>query len=404
MKRRVVVTGCGLVTPAGSTLDAFWQGVMSGRCLMSPVDGAAFGGMTGLMAATVPFDPADELPAELKEDAFRGRCLALALAAAQRAAADAGLPAALAERTGVVLGTTMGDERQVAALSDRWAAEGLAAVDAGFGTRNNHHRLPAAVARRHGLGGPVLLAEAACSSGNAAAALGYDLVASGEVDAMWVGGADTLTRTTFVGFSKMQALSKDICRPFDKRRDGVCFGEGAAFLVLEPLEEAQRRGARIRAELAGYGLSNDAHHITAPDPNGDGCARAMKQALETSGIPATAVDYVSPHGTGTPYNDLGETRALKAVLGEHARKVPISSLKSMIGHANGAASAIESVACVLAIEHQHVPPTANLTEPDPECDLDYVPVEGRSARVSTCLNLSAGFGGSNVCVILTRPP
>jgi 3-oxoacyl-[acyl-carrier-protein] synthase II len=173
-------------------------------------------------------------------------------------------------------------------------------------------------------------------------------------------------------------------------------------VVLEELEQATRRGARIYAEVAGYGMSNDAHHVTAPDPSGDGFARAMTQALSSTGLSPASIDYVSAHGTGTPYNDRAEIRAMKTVFGECGKPVPMSSIKSMIGHTNGAASAIEAVACALALTRQAVPPTANLTEPDPDCDWDCVPGKGREARVDRCLNLAAGFGGVNVCVVLTR--
>jgi 3-oxoacyl-[acyl-carrier-protein] synthase II len=200
----------------------------------------------------------------------------------------------------------------------------------------------------------------------------------------------------------MGALSPGICRPFHRLRDGVSFGEGAGALVLESLASAERRGARIRAELAGYGMSNDAYHVTAPSPHGDGFARAMEQALATSGIARDQVDYVSAHGTGTSYNDQGEGAALVKVFGEAAKRVPMSSIKSMIGHTNGAASAIEAVACTLAMEHQEIPPTANLDEPDPEFDLDYVPRVGRAHAIEHCLSLAAGFGGHNVCLALRR--
>jgi 3-oxoacyl-[acyl-carrier-protein] synthase II len=249
-----------------------------------------------------------------------------------------------------------------------------------------------------------MVSATACSSGNAALAWAYDAIASGDADVMIAGGADTFTRAVVGGFHRMGALSKSICRPFDRRRDGVSFGEGSGMLVLEELDRARRRGAGVYAELAGYGVSNDAYHVTAPEPNGEGFARGMRQALATTGTPPEQVDYVSAHGTGTQYNDLAETKAMKAVFGERAAQVPISSIKAMIGHTNGAASAIEAVACSLAIRHQVVPPTARLEEPDPACDLDYVPGKGREMKVGTILNLSAGFGGFNVCVVLKRLP
>jgi 3-oxoacyl-[acyl-carrier-protein] synthase II len=406
MRQRVVVTGCGVVSAAGTELEPFWRALMAGTNFMRPLRQFTCTGMDGLVGAEVELPHADDLDPAVDQDARRSRCAQLALAAARRALADASLPVegAWRDRTGVVVGSTMAEERQASDLDDRWAAAGLNGIDPGFLPRAEPHRLAALVARAHRLGGPALVTTTACSSGNAALALAYDLVASGAVDAVVAGGADTFTRAVFTGFLRLGALSKTFCRPFDKRRDGVTFGEGAGVLLLEGLDHARRRGARIRAEVAGYGISNDAHHITAPEPNGEGFARAMRQALATSGTAPEQVSYVSAHGTGTQYNDLGETRALKAVFGERARQIPMSSIKSMLGHSNGAASAIEAVACTLALDQQAVPPTANLTEPDPECDLDYVPGVGRAQPVSTCFNLSAGFGGFNVCLVLSRAP
>jgi 3-oxoacyl-[acyl-carrier-protein] synthase II len=389
-----------VVCAAGTELNGFWSELLKGTCFIRPLRRFSVLDMEGLMGAEVELPVGEDVPDALERD----RCGLLAFAAARRAVADARLPADadVLLRTGVILGTTLGEERQVGDLSERWAAQGTESVDSGFFARVNNHRLAAQVAEQHGLGGPVNLCAAACSSGNAATALGYDLVMSGVAETMVVGAADTLTRSIYCGFHRMGALSKSICRPFDKRRDGVSFGEGAGIVVLEDLEHARKRGAPIYAEVAGYGMSNDAYHVTAPDPNGHGFIRALKQALSTTGTAPEEVDYVSAHGTGTQYNDLGEARAMRAVFGERASQVPISSIKSMIGHSNGAASAIESVACALALVHQWVPPTANLTEPDPECDLDCVPGKGRPGRVATCLNLAAGFGGFNVCLVLRR--
>jgi 3-oxoacyl-[acyl-carrier-protein] synthase II len=301
-----------------------------------------------------------------------------------------------------VVGTTLGEERQIGYLSERWKDHGSGAVEPNLIDRVGNHRLTSVIADSLGLGGPALLNATACSSGNAAVAWGYDLVSSGVAEMMVVGGVDTLTRVTYCGFHRMNALSKSLCRPFDKNRDGVSFGEGAGFLVLESFEHAQRRGARILAEVAGFGLSNDVTHITAPHPEGDGVKRAIQQALTTTGVSPDEVDYVSAHGTGTQLNDQGEVRALKAVFGERAPRVPTSSIKSIIGHTNGAAGAIESIACTLALVHQAVPPTANLVEPDPEFGLDFIPGRGREMRVETCINLSSGFGGSNVCTVFRR--
>jgi 3-oxoacyl-[acyl-carrier-protein] synthase II len=295
----------------------------------------------------------------------------------------------------------MGEERQVGDLSERRHA-GADAVDAGFFARANNHRLAAQVAAAFGCQGPVLMTTTACSSGNAAVAYAFDAIRSGDADVMLAGGADALTRLIYCGFQRMGVLSASVCRPFDKSRDGVSFGEGAGAVVLESLEHARARGARVLAELGGYGMSNDAHHITAPGPHGEGFVRAVQQALAQSGLGLDDVSYVSAHGTGTPYNDKGESEAMLTLFGARAKQVPISSIKSIIGHTNGAASAIETVACVLAIQHNAVPPTAGWREPDPELELDYVPGKGRPHPVEVCLNLAAGFGGHNVCLVLRR--
>jgi 3-oxoacyl-[acyl-carrier-protein] synthase II len=401
MAPRVVVTGCGLATPAGAELDRFWSGITAGRSFVGPLRHFSCPGIDAPRGGETTL-PADERGPEVSGggEPYPIRCAHLASAAARRALADAGLRSPGIEG-GVAVGTTMGEERRIGALADAWAARGDDALDGALFLGGDSHDVAAAIAREHGLDGPVALIASACSSGNAALALAYDALAGGAAELMVAGGSDTFTRSVWTGFQRLGALSKaGVCRPFDKRRDGVVFGEGAGMLVLETLEHARRRGARVLAEVAGYGMSNDAYHITAPEPTGEGFARAMRQALDTTGTRLDEVDYVSAHGTGTAYNDVAETKAMKAVFGADAPRVPISSIKSMIGHTNGAASAIEAVACTLAIVHQMVPPTANLEEPDPECDLDYVSGAGRARRVRTCLNLSAGFGGFNVCLVL----
>jgi 3-oxoacyl-[acyl-carrier-protein] synthase II len=400
--RRVVVTGCGVVTPAGSELDAFWSSLTGGVCTLKPLRDFSHPEFERLIGGEVFLAPADALPSDVDEDAPRARCIALALAAVGRGALDAQVPhdVAFRERTGLVMGISIGEERQVSDLTERWVKSGSDAIDAGFFTRADNQRLASVAAERHGFGGPVMLAAGACSAGSAAIATAFDLIRMGSADCVIAGGVDTLTRATFCGFSRMGALSASVCRPYDKNRDGVSFGEGAGVVVLEDFDAAKRRGARIYAEIAGYGVSNDAHHTTAPDPSGSGFARAIRQALETTGTLPGEVDYVSAHGTGTKYSDLCETRALHAVFGDRAASIPMSSIKSMIGHTNGAASAIETVACVLAIKNQTVPPTVNLLEPDPECMIDCVPNHARAMHVRTCLNLSAGFGGFNACLVI----
>jgi 3-oxoacyl-(acyl-carrier-protein) synthase len=405
MRRRVAITGCGVVAAAGTELEGFWSALMSGKCFIQPLRRFRVPELANLFGAEVDLPPEDALDPAVDGDAYRARTVELVLAAARRAVRDGGLAGRgeAADRTGVVLGTTLGEERQIGDLSERVARDGEGSIDAGFLERSSIHRLAAAVARLHGLGGPVSVTSSACASGNAALAWAFDLVASGEADAMLAGAGDTLTRSIYCGFHRMGALSKGACRPFDRDRDGVSFGEGAGVVLLEDLARARARGAHVYAELAGYGVSNDAYHVTAPDPNGGGFARALRQALATTGIDPEEVDYVSAHGTGTPYNDVGESRALRSVFGLRAANIPVSAIKSMIGHTNGAAGAIQSIACALSLERQEAPPTAGLVNPDPECGLACVSGKGSSLPIRTCVSMSAGFGGFNTVLLLRRP-
>jgi len=399
-ERRVAITGLGLVSPAGGDLARFFDALYLGTSFIKPLEHFAIAELPGLVGGE----------ADLREDPWAEwgrparRAVGLAVCAGRRALRDAGLTAAspTLAGAGVVLGTTLGEEREVGAFNELRARDAQQGSWGELFECSDNHRIAAAVARDVGATGPVLMNATACSSGNAAIAWGYDLVSSGSAELVLVGGVDTLTRLTYCGFRRMGALSKSFLKPFHRERDGVSFGEGAGILVLESFAHAERRGARVRAELLGFGISNDAHHLTAPEPTGEGFARAALQALRTTGVTPEEIDYVSAHGTGTPYNDAGEVRALKAVLGARAAQVPVSSIKSMIGHTNGAASAIEAIACVLMLERQAVLPTANLTDPDPAFGLDFVPLMGRPAALNTCLNMAAGFGGFNVSTLIRR--
>ena len=399
-ERRVAITGLGLVSPAGGDLERFWNALYSGTCFIKPLESFAIAGFPDLVGGE----------ADLTEDLWidwgrpERRAMGLAVCAARRALQDAGLLAngTALEGAGLVLGTTLGEERQVGLFNERRARNEPEESWGDLFECSDNHRIAAAVASDVGATGPVLMNATACSSGNAAIAWGYDLVASGSAELVLVGGVDTLTRLTYCGFRRMSALSKTFLKPFHRERDGVSFGEGAGILVLESFEHAARRGARMRAELLGFGVSNDAHHITAPEPSGEGFARAVLQALASTHTAPDQIDYVSAHGTGTVYNDAGEVLAMRAVFGERSGQVPVSSIKSMLGHTNGAASAIEAIACVLMLERQAVLPTANLTEPDPAFGLDFVPLKGRPAKLTTCLNMAAGFGGFNVSTLIRR--
>jgi len=242
----------------------------------------------------------------------------------------------------------------------------------------------------------------ACAAGNYALAHAFDTLRAGRTDLMLAGGADAFSRITFTGFAQLGAIAPEICQPFDRCRKGMIPGEGAGVLVLESLDHAKRRGARIYGEVIGYGLSCDAHHMTAAHPNGEGAVRAMTQALEQSGIKPEDISYISAHGTGTPTNDRLETLAVKSVFKQAAYSIPISSIKSMLGHTMGAASAIEAAVCALAIHHNRIPPTINWETPDPDCDLDYVPNSARAHEVRIAMNNAYAFGGNNASLILKR--
>jgi 3-oxoacyl-[acyl-carrier-protein] synthase II len=253
-----------------------------------------------------------------------------------------------------------------------------------------------------GFSGETMMIPTACAAGNYAIAHASDLLRAGKADLMLAGGADSYSRITYTGFARLGAIAPEVCQPFDRNRKGMVPGEGAAMLLLELKEHAVARGARIYCEVAGYGLSCDAHHMTAAHPQGEGAARAIRMALEQSGFAPEDVDYISAHGTGTPTNDRLETIAVKKVFGQHAYKVPISSIKSMLGHTMGAASAIEAAVCALAITEGRIPPTANWKDQDPECDLDYVPNMARKHNVRIAMNSAYAFGGNNSSVIFAE--
>jgi 3-oxoacyl-[acyl-carrier-protein] synthase II len=256
------------------------------------------------------------------------------------------------------------------------------------------------LARAIGSHGPRLTISTACSSGANAIGLGADWIRAGRVAAVLCGGADSLCRMAYSGFNALQALDREPCRPFDRRRAGITLGEGAAMFVLEDWQVAATRGAPILGEFVSYGVSADAHHVTQPRPDGAGAVLAMRRALGEGGVAADSIDYVNAHGTGTPQNDVVETRAIKQVLGAHAYRIPVSSTKSQVGHCLAAAGAIEALAALLALREGFVPPTATLGEADPECDLDYVPVSSRRAALRTVLSNSYGFGGNNTSMVL----
>lgn len=403
MEREVVVTGIGLVTPleSGRGVEEFWELLLKGTCRIGAVD----------LFDTSPYPCS--VGAEVK--GFGGvreggdRWLSFLEGALTEALSDSKLQvgATDAARTGVVVGTILGG---VLGAEPVWRS--------GKGKLPESYHLQSGarmVADRLGAAGPVTTVSTACASGTDAIGTAARLIGSGAIDVAVAGGADTLSEFAFSGFSSLDALTKSVVRPFDKDRDGLALGEGACLLVLEERKRAEKRGAGIYGRVAGYASSADANHMTGPDREGGGLARAMEGALRGwggHGGGARTVDYINVHGTGTPYNDLMETKAVKRVFGEKAggeragggkaSAIPLSSIKSMLGHSFGAAGAVEAVACLLAIKHGYLPPTVNLTTPDPDCDLDCVPGEAREGKFKSALSLSAGFGGQNGVLLITE--
>ncbi len=407
-RRPVAVTGLGVVSPVGTGRRVFWESLLAGRSGIAEVRSFDTSRHPVHRGAEVVGFRAEEHLAVL-DPASVGRASQMAAAAARLAIADAGLdPTALDARydlgrAGVAMGTTSGEPLEIERYDDRVVAGDLAAVGGEMVDLYPCHTIAAAVAAELALGGPNAMIPTACAAGNYAVAYAADLLAAGRAELMLAGGADSFSRITYTGFARLGAIAPERCQPFDRHRKGMIPGEGAAVLVLEPLDRALERGAEVYAEVAGYGLSCDAHHMTGAHPEAAGAARAMEQALATSGLTPADVDYVSAHGTGTPTNDRIEAMAVHRVFGERARRVPTSSIKSMIGHTMGAASALESVVCCLAVADGRVPPTINFEEPDPECDLDCVPNRARELTVRVAMNNAYAFGGNNASVIFREP-
>jgi 3-oxoacyl-[acyl-carrier-protein] synthase II len=400
------VTGLGAVSPLANDFLGTWSALKTGSSGIGPVtsfDPSPF--PTRIAAEVRGFDPARWM--EPAEAAQLDRFAQFAVAAAVEAAAQARLTGLDPERTGAVIGSGKGGFASFEAAHSAFLAgkkfEPGALMKIAIGSAST------AVAARFGLSGPVSAVTAACASGAVAIEAAFRIIQRGDADVMLAGGAEaSITPFGFAGFCAMGAMTlrnqdgPRASRPYDWARDGFVMGEGGAVLVLESLESARARGARVLAELAGCGLSADATHLTAPDPDGAGLALAIRLALADSGLAPEDVDYINSHGTSTVLNDRAETAAIKRALGGHARRTAISSTKSMTGHLLGAAGALEAAVTVMALADGFVPPTINLTDPDPACDLDYTPGRGRNAPLAAALSLSAGFGGHNAVLAFRK--
>jgi len=400
MSRRVVITGLGLITPIGIGHQHAWERFLAGADGIGRVQSFDPGAYASDLGAEIG-DFAAERLLERVDPADAGRASQLAAAAGRLALVDCELGDGFDPlRAGVAMGTTSGEPREIEDFDDHWLAAAPQAARADFINRYRCGSIPEVVAAEAGFRGVNIMIPTACAAGSYAIAWAFDALRAGRADVMLAGGADCFSRITYSGFSRLGAIATECCRPFDRNRRGMVPGEGAGVLALETWEHAKARDATIYAEVAGYGLSSDAHHMTAPD--GDGAARAMSRALSDSGQTAAEVSYISAHGTGTPINDRLESEAVRRIFGDRAERVPMSSVKSMIGHTMGAASAIEAAICALSIRDGRVPPTINFQQPDPGCGLDYVPNAARDVEVRVAMNNAYAFGGNNASMIFRK--
>jgi 3-oxoacyl-[acyl-carrier-protein] synthase II len=409
-RKRVVVTGLGAITPIGNTLEEYWQGLLTGRngidliTLFDPSHHAC-----RIAGEVKGFDPSDYL--DRKEIKRMDRFAQFGVSASLQAIADAQFKIndLNAEQVGVIIGSGIGGIKVLEDQQTVYLNKGPSKCSPFMIPMMIANMAAGLTAIHTGAKGPNTCTVTACAAGSHAVGDAFRLIQGGYAQAMICGGAEAaVTPLSVAGFASARALStrnddpKKACRPFARDRDGFVMGEGAGILLLEELDHALARGAKIYAEIVGYGMTCDAHHITSPSPGGEGASRAINLALKDAGITPDQVSYINAHGTSTPANDPTETSAIKTALGEHAKKVAISSTKSMTGHLLGGSGGIEAVATAMAIASDRVPPTINLDNPDPECDLDYVPNQSRSMKVDVALSNSFGFGGHNVTLVFKK--
>src|SRR5713226_322275 len=408
--KRVVVTGVGAVTPVGNTAEEFWAALIAGKSGIGPITRFDTTGYPTRIAGEVHgFEPLKYI--DKKDDRKFDPFLKYAIACAVMAVEDAGLKVDTVDgaRFGVLVGSGIGGIGTLLDQYDILKERGIDRVSPFFVPMIIINMASGVISMRFGAKGPNSSVVTACATGNHAIGEAMRIIERGDADVMIAGGSEAIIiPLTIAGFCQMKAMSTrndeptKASRPFDAERDGFVCGEGGGLVVLESLEHARQRDARIYAEMVGYGMTSDAHHMTAPDPEGDGAARAMAAALRDGGLEPSAVGYINAHGTSTPYNDKFETIAIKRVFGEYAKKVPISSTKSMTGHLLGAAGGIEAIATAFAIHHGVLPPTINYETPDPDCDLDYIPNQARKQEVEVALTNAFGFGGTNATLALKK--
>lgn len=410
MKNRAVITGMGVVSPVGNQLEEFWNNLIEGKSGIGLLTRFDTTGLPTKVAGEVKnFEPTEWI--NKKESRHMDRFSQFAVAAAKMALQDAGLDLEKVdkERAGAVMGCGIGGVITFEEQKEVLMSKGSGRITPFFVPMLISNMAAGHLSIEFGLQGSSMTIATACASATNAIGEALRIIQRGEADVVFCGGTEApITSLAFAGFCAAKTMSTEkenpeqACRPFDKRRSGFVMGEGAGVLILESLEHAEARGAHIYAELAGYGSTSDAYHITTPIPGGDGAVRAMRLALKDAGVSVEDVDYINAHGTSTGPNDATETAAIKTVFGSYASKVAISSTKSMTGHLMGAAGAIEGIICALSIERGAIPPTTNYGEPDPDCDLDYVPNKARKQTVNVAMSNSLGFGGHNATIVFKK--
>lgn len=398
--RRVVVTGLGIVSSIGIGKDEFWEAVTRGMSGISEVTSFDTRDLRCHYAGEIKnFNPEAFIPK--RKARFLGRTSQLAVSAASLALNDSELPLKKLnkQKIGIFIGTTMGG-KPLEETVDIWVKNGWENLCTLKVLQSSANNIPANVAIHFKLAGPNYLIPTACAAGNYAIGYGFDFIKRGDLDYAIVGGADAFSKVAFAGFHRVYAMAPEKCQPFDKNRKGMLVGEGAAVLILESLESAESRNANIYAEIPGYGISCDAFHMTAS--KAEGIEKAILKALRYSRINENDVDYINAHGTGTQGNDKTECSAIKNVFKERYQAISISSIKSMLGHSMGAASAIEALACCLTVKENVIPPTINFETPDPHCEIDCVPNRAKIKRVDVALNNGFAFGGNNSCLVIKK--
>ena len=397
--KRVVITGIGVISSIGIGKDEFWKNLIAGKSGISKISTFDTTGYPTEFGGEISNFQSEEF-IDRRRVKFLGKATQLSIGAAKLALKDAEIDKANSNGIGVCIGTTMGETQLMEEIDSAWISKGVDSVRFASISLYPSSNLSSSVAIELGMKGDNLVMPTACAAGNYCIGYAFDRIKQGEEEVVLAGGADAFSKVAYVGFNRLYAMAPEKCQPFDKNRKGMMLGEGAAILVLESLVSAQKRKATIYAEVLGYGLSCDAHHMTQPSQ--EGVEKCFTKALKDADIGIEDVDYISVHGTGTQQNDKTEMGAIKKVFGERSKNIPVSSIKSMLGHTMGAAAAVEAAACCLTLRDNILPPTINYETSDPECDIDCVPNKSRKQKINIALNNACAFGGNNACIVLRK--